>query len=155
MTATKVIAVKTKSDQRQLAQLQVALWPELAVLDILGRVNSELQNPKQRYFIIKIGQQAVGFCQFTLRHTGVVGAKTGLVAYLNGIYVQPGQRLQHLGTQLFNAGVTWAKAQGAGQVGSDVAWDNEISQRFHESLGFQVVARLIHYLQDLGDEDNV
>lgn len=141
------IMTVTKSNVRQVADLQHALWPEHALLDLIVAAQTAVQAAKSHYWLAMDGQKAVGFCEVTLRRDYVEGSDTSPTGYLEGIYVLPNYRRQGIGTELVNAAAHWLRTQRVAAMGSDVALDNTVSQAFHEALGFEETARLVHYLR--------
>ncbi|ERL64540.1 AacA7 [Schleiferilactobacillus shenzhenensis LY-73] len=137
----------TKSNVRQVADLQHALWPEHPLLDLIVAAQTAVQAAKSHYWLAMDGQKAVGFCEVTLRRDYVEGSDTSPTGYLEGIYVLPDYRRQGIGTELVNAAAHWLRTQRVSAMGSDVALDNTVSQAFHEALGFEETARLVHYLR--------
>jgi len=43
----------------------------------------------------------------------------------------------------------WARSQGCVEMASDTWVDNDLSQRVHEALGYEVVDRCVHYRKTL------
>lgn len=43
----------------------------------------------------------------------------------------------------------WARGQGCVEMASDTWVDNEVSQRVHESPGYEVMDRCLHYRKTL------
>jgi len=43
----------------------------------------------------------------------------------------------------------WARRQGCVEIASDTWVDNEVSQRVHEALGYEVVDSCVHYRKTL------
>ncbi|GEK05840.1 GNAT family N-acetyltransferase [Schleiferilactobacillus harbinensis] len=141
------ITAVTKSNVRQVADLQHDLWPEHPLLDLIVAAQTAVRQAKSHYWLAMDGTQAVGFCEVTLRHDYVEGADTSPTGYLEGIYVLPDRRQQGIGTQLVNEAARWLRSQRVSSMGSDVAMDNTVSQEFHQALGFKEVNRLVHYLR--------
>lgn len=71
------------------------------------------------------------------------------VGYLEGWYVTSDVRRRGVGAQLVRAAEEWARGQGCREFASDTWHDNEVSQRAHEALGFEVVDRCVHYRKAL------
>ena len=71
------------------------------------------------------------------------------VGYVEGWYVEENARKQGIGTALLHAAEDWARSQGCTEMASDTTIDNHVSQRVHESLGFQVAERSVLYRKAL------
>jgi aminoglycoside 6'-N-acetyltransferase I len=71
------------------------------------------------------------------------------VGYIEGWYVSKNHRHTGIGRKLLAAAEDWARNQGCVEMASDTWVDNELSQRMHESLGYEVVDRCVHYRKAL------
>ena len=78
------------------------------------------------------------------------GCETSPVAYLEGWYVDPGERRTGLGASLIRAAEEWALANGYREIASDTELDNEISLAAHLALGYEEVERQICFKKCLG-----
>jgi GNAT superfamily N-acetyltransferase len=54
-------------------------------------------------------------------------------------------RRQGIGRKLLLGAEDWARSKGCGEIASDTPIDNEVSQLVHETLGYTVVDRCVHY----------
>ena len=71
------------------------------------------------------------------------------VGYVEGWFVRESHRRQGIGAQLVVAAEDWARSKGCVEIASDALIDNDPSQRAHESMGFEVVDRCVHYRKAL------
>jgi len=71
------------------------------------------------------------------------------VGYLEGWYVIAEYRRSGVGRRLLAAAEEWARSHGCVEMASDTWIDNEVSQRCHEALGFEVVDRCVNYRKAL------
>ena len=71
------------------------------------------------------------------------------VGYLEGWYVADAHRREGHGAALLRAAEDWARSQGCTEMASDTWLDNEVSQRAHAALGFEVVDRVVNYKKRL------
>ena len=71
------------------------------------------------------------------------------VGYIEGWYVAEDHRHRGMGRKLLAAAEDWARRQGCVEMASDTWIDNEVSQRVHEALGYEVVDRCVHYRKTL------
>jgi aminoglycoside 6'-N-acetyltransferase I len=77
------------------------------------------------------------------------GCASTPVPYVEGWYVDPDVRRSGIATQLLDAVQGWALARGFRELASDADIQNPISQRAHQSLGFEEVDRAVHYRKAL------
>jgi len=68
---------------------------------------------------------------------------------VEGWYVTEAYRRSGIGAQLLARAEEWARAQGCSEMASDTWIDNDISQRVHEALGFEIVDRCVNYRKPL------
>ncbi|PYX75164.1 MAG: aminoglycoside 6'-acetyltransferase [Acidobacteria bacterium] len=71
------------------------------------------------------------------------------VGYIEGWYVAQNHRHRGIGRKLLAAAEDWARSQGCVEIASDTSVNNEMSQRVHEALGYEVVDRCVHYRKTL------
>jgi aminoglycoside 6'-N-acetyltransferase I len=143
------------SDREHLVRMRAALWPDssaeehdLEVIAILeGR--AALTMP----LIILIAEtgdrRVVGFLEVDLRSHADSCNPAHPVGYIEGWYVAENYRDQGVGKRLVAAAEDWARSHGCVEIASDTWIDNEVSQRAHEALGYEVVGRCVHYRKTL------
>ena len=94
-------------------------------------------------------QTLVGFVEAGLR-SHADGCNTSCpVGYIEGWYVAESHRRRGIGTELLIAAEKWARSHGCAEMASDTWIDDEVSQRVHELLGYEVVDRCVHYRKAL------
>lgn len=71
------------------------------------------------------------------------------VGYIEGWYVAEDHRHRGIGRRLLAKAEKWARSYGCVEMASDAIIDNELSQRAHEALGYEVVDRCVHYRKKL------
>lgn len=76
-----------------------------------------------------------------------VGTMAGAVSHSRGVAQEC--RGEGVGAQLLAAAEAWVRSQGCVEMASDTQIENELSQRVHESLRFEVVHRCVHYRKSL------
>ena len=145
------------SDLDQLVPLCKALWPESSGEEhaqelrlILGdKAAFALTMP----FIIFVAEAndgtLVGFLEVDLRSHADGCNPSRPVGYIEGWYVTENHRQCGVGRKLLEKAEDWARSQRCVEMASDALIDNELSQRAHEALGYEVVDRCVHYRKRL------
>ena len=130
------------------AELRAALWPDETVEhhrdDVIDTFLSGA--PRNAAFICRGADGAIcGFAEVALRNDYVNGCGTSPVLFLEGIYVQPGDRRRGVGKSLCAAAAEWGRSLGCSEFASDAALDNAESLRFHAALGFDETERVVFF----------
>lgn len=143
------------SDLDQLAPMWQALWPTSSVeehaaeLRLLLAGTAALTMP-HTILVAEAGDETlVGFLEVDLRShaDGCDPAKP--VGYVEGWYVAKEYRERGVGRALLAKAEDWARGHGCFEMASDAVIENELSQRAHAALGFEVVDRCVHYRKKL------
>ena len=145
------------SDLEPLSTLREALWPESTAADHAQELSGILAGkpPGIMPLVIFVAetlaepQALVGFLEAALRSCADGCDITRPVGYVEGWYVADSHRRQGIGAALLRAAEDWARSQGCREIASDTQLTNTLSQRVHESLGFQVAERAILYRKPL------
>jgi aminoglycoside 6'-N-acetyltransferase I len=150
-----VIRRALAADLERLADLVYALWPEspreehaqelAAILD--GRAPSTL--PLVHFVAEEPDGRLIGFLEAGLRSHADCCDPSRPVGYVEGWYVEERYRRQGIGQQLLTAAEDWARSQGCCEMASDAVIENEVSQRAHAALGYEVVSRAVLYRKPL------
>jgi len=93
--------------------------------------------------------ELAGFLEADLRSHADGCDPSRPVGYIEGWYVAENYRQKGIGGKLLAAAEEWARSHGCMEVASDTWIDNEVSQRVHEALGYEVVDRCVHYRKKL------
>ena len=91
----------------------------------------------------------IGFLEADLRSHADGCDPAQPVGYVEGWYVAEAYRERGVGTTLLAAAEDWARSYNCVEMASDAVIDNELSQRAHAALGFEVVDRCVHYRKKL------
>ena len=149
------IRLTSISDLEQLSQLRCALWPESSVEEDKRKLAAILSGnpggnmPLDIYVEETEEGAVVGFLEIGLR-SHADGCDTRVpVGFIEGWFVSENHRGQAIGAQLMAAAEHWARNHGCVEMASDTWIDNDLSQRVHEALGFEVVDRCVHYRKAL------
>ncbi|HZD48218.1 MAG TPA: GNAT family N-acetyltransferase [Silvibacterium sp.] len=131
------------------------LWPDLVPEENLRELTAILGGESiatlPMVIFVAEGNEGtlLGFIEVGLRsHADGCDEKTP-VGYVEGWFVRESHRRQCVGARLIAAAEDWARSKGCIEIASDAVIDNYISQRVHESLGFEVVDRCVHYRKAL------
>lgn len=144
-------------DLNQLALLFEALWPkspakehaqELRLL-LGGKADQVLTNPIAIFVAEASVGTLVGFVEVDLRSHADGCNPSQPVGYVEGWCVVEGYRHRGVGKQLLAKAEDWARSHKCVEMASDALIDNELSQRAHEALGYEVVDRCVHYRKAL------
>ncbi|MDX1646319.1 MAG: aminoglycoside 6'-N-acetyltransferase [Longimicrobiales bacterium] len=132
------------------ARLRTALWPEWPD-DHPAEVASYFADPPDDascFLVEDAGGEVMGFAEVGLRPFAE-GCTTSPVAYLEGIYIEPGTRRAGAARALVLACEAWARSRGLTELASDRGLDNDESAAFHEAVGFDEVSRVVCYRKEL------
>ena len=154
-----VIRPATAADLVPLAALCAALWPESPAEDHAREIAPLLDGRTVPalpavYLLAVIDGSAdraglAGFLQAGLRSHADGCDPAHPVGYVEGWYVEASCRGRGIGRALLAAAEDWARNYGCREMASDALIANEPSQRVHETLGFEVVDRCVHYRKPL------
>lgn len=90
-----------------------------------------------------------GFLQAGLRSHADGCDPARPVGFIEGWFVYEPLRHRGIGKALMRAAEQWARAQGCVEMASDTWVDHKLSQTAHESLGFEIVDRCVHFRKRL------
>ena len=107
-------------------------------------------NPEQAAFMaVYDGGEIIGFAEAALRHDYVESCDTSPVAYLEGICVDPAQRLKGVGRALVEAVADWGRTHGCTEFASDALIEDTESHAFHAAVGLAETERVVFFKKDL------
>lgn len=149
------IRLAKPSDHGQLLSMREALWPNSSAEEHATELAQILEGkpPVTLPLIILVAvanhQTIAGFLEVDLRSHADGCNPSRPVGYIEGWYVAENYRRCGVGKKLLAAAEDWARSQGCVEIASDTWIDNEVSQLVHESLGYEVVDRCVHYRKTL------
>jgi aminoglycoside 6'-N-acetyltransferase I len=149
------VRVAQPSDRDQLVRMREALWPTASAEEHALEVTAILAGkaPVTLPLIILVAEASdgnlVGFLEVDLRSHADGCDPVRPVGYVEGWYVAESHRHRGIGRKLLAVAEDWARSQGCIEIASDTWIDNEVSQRVHEALGYEVVDRCVHYRKTL------
>ncbi|MUG85423.1 GNAT family N-acetyltransferase [Paenibacillus timonensis] len=133
-----------------VTRLALKLWPDHEWSELRGEFEDVLASEKDKVFLAAIDSNYIGFLHMSLRFDYVEGSSSSPVGYVEGIYVDENHRNQGISRQLVEAGEVWAKSMGCKELGSDTGWDNQVSQAFHQKIGFREAGRIVAFMKEIG-----
>lgn len=142
------------SDRDQLVRLHEALWPKTSAEEHARELTLILEGkaPVTMPLIIlvaEVSDRIAGFLEVDLRSHADGCNPIRPVGYIEGWYVAENHRHRGIGRRLLAAAEDWARSQGCVEMASDTWVDNDMSQRVHEALGYEVVDRCVHFRKTL------
>jgi aminoglycoside 6'-N-acetyltransferase I len=143
------------SDRDQLVRMREALWPKTPAEEHARELTDILEGkPVTTLPLIILVAEAndralAGFLEVDLRSHADGCNPSRPVGYVEGWYVEENHRHHGIGRRLLAAAEGWARGQKCVEMASDTWVDNEVSQRVHEALGYEVVDRCVHYRKTL------
>jgi aminoglycoside 6'-N-acetyltransferase I len=142
------------SDRDAVAKMRVLLWPKSKLEDHLKEFDS-LQTgtattlPLTIFVSCDESDALTGFIEVDLRSHADGCDPTQPVGYIEGWFVHDAHRKKGIGAALVHAAEAWARSNGCHEIASDALIDNQASLDAHESLGFEVVDRCVHFRKTL------
>ena len=143
------------SDRDQLARMCEALWPDTSADEHARELTLILEGkPVVTLPLIILVADAgegtlAGFLEVDLRSHADGCDPIRPVGYVEGWYVAESYRNRGIGRKLLAVAEDWARSHGCLEMASDTWIDNDVSQRVHETLGYEVVDRCVHYRKTL------
>ena len=137
------------SDRPWLAGLFHSLWPKGPVEEHSQELEAILSRkpPGTLPLVVFVAeaddQSLLGFLEVGLRSHADHCDPAHPVGYVEGWYVAEPHRHRGIGKQLLAAAEDWVRSQGCTDMASDTQFDNELSQRVHQRLGYEIVERAI------------
>jgi aminoglycoside 6'-N-acetyltransferase I len=145
------------ADLDQLSHLCEALWPSSSAAEhaqelrliLEGNAARVLTMPIEIFVADESDGRLVGFVEVDLRSHADGCNPSKPVGYIEGWYIAADHRQRGIGKKLLKKAEDWARSHSCAEIASDAVITNEISQRAHEALGFEVVDRCVHYRKRL------
>ena len=137
------------SDLPQWVALRIALWPDEDAVQITREAPTLLTQPDMLVVVAREGETVIGFTEAAIRRDYVNGCETSPVAFVEGIYVSPGQRRRGVARAMIAAVEDWARRQGLSELAADALLDNAQSHAMHNALGFGETERVVYFRKSL------
>ena len=139
----------TKNDAHTIAKLAILMWKNHTIDELATDFEEILSSNKSCIFLLSLENEIIGFAQCQLRHDYVEGTDSSPVGYLEGIFVKEEYRNQGYAKELLKKCEEWVKENGCTEFASDCELDNDISIKFHMSMGFIEANRIICFTKQL------
>lgn len=142
-------------DCEQVALMFHALWPSGSVEEHGKELRSLVDGTARLTMPIAVlvaeagDGRLVGFVEVDLRSHADGCDPAQPVGYVEGWYVTEEYRRSGVGARLVAAAEAWARGLGCVEMGSDAVIENEVSQKAHTALGYEVVDRCVHFRKRL------
>jgi aminoglycoside 6'-N-acetyltransferase I len=142
------------SDLTRIVEMKVQLWPEGTADEHRAETEATLRGEPPVtlllvIFVADVGDEVAGFVEVDLRSHADGCDPRQPVGYVEGWFVEQKHRRAGVGAALIRAAEQWAREQGCKEMASDAVIANALSQVAHQSLGFEVVDRCVHYRKAL------
>jgi aminoglycoside 6'-N-acetyltransferase I len=143
------------SDKEELAKMRELLWPEASIEEHRKELDSILRSRMNGTLpmavLVSQGEDGAltGFIEVGLRSHADGCDPARPVGFIEGWFVHEASRKQGIGGALMRSAESWARKQGCLEIASDTWIDDERSIRTHQSLGFEVVDRCVHFRKPL------
>lgn len=137
-------------DRDELVRMRTALWPDSTATE----VDHLLTRLPEAYAVLVAERPDGGLGAFAEVGTRpyAEGCDSSPVAYLEGIWVDPGFRRSGLGAALVRHAERWALARGLTELASDADIHNQASLEFHVAAGFEEVERIVCFRRTLSGD---
>lgn len=142
-------------DLDPLVAMHLLLWPESSHEEESHQVQTLLSTGMSgtlpaAILVAQDGEGSlIGFLEVGLRSHADGYDTAHTVGFVEGWFVDAAHRGRGVGRDLMRAAEDWARAQGCGEIASDALIDNQPSQQAHQSLGFEVMDRCVHFRKAL------
>jgi aminoglycoside 6'-N-acetyltransferase I len=143
------------ADRDEVAKMRALLWPEASVEEHLRELEGLLGHGMNGTLPVVIlvsceeDETLTGFLEAGLRSHADGCDPTHVVGFVEGWFVHEAFRNRGFGRALMCAAEDWARARGCAEMASDTWIDHEGSVRAHETLGFEIVDRCVHFRKTL------
>lgn len=119
------------------------LWPDADPKELESELTElfALDPPYTVYIAEEEGRQ-VGFIELWVR-SYAEGGPPEPSAYVEGLWVEPGNRRSGVATALLAEAETWARHKGFKWLGSDADARNRESHGWHKAAGFTAIEQLV------------
>jgi len=146
------IAVASAAHLDAWSRLRCALWDWMSAEDHRAEAEQTYFSgdpDKVAFVAMSDSSETLGFAEAALRRDYVEGCETSPVAFLEGIYVAPENRMAGVARALSQAVADWGRSQGCSELASNALLDNAESHMFHAAIGFTETERVVYFRKEL------
>lgn len=144
-----MIRIARYPDLGQIVPMMYELFPEDERWLLKQECITSIMRKSEDTLLYFDGEEAVGFAMVSLRNDHVEGALHKPTGYLEALFIAQLHRKKGLASELVAEAEAWCLKKGCKQMGSDVDFENETSQQFHEAYGFKEVNRIVAFIKEL------
>ncbi len=143
------IRAMTRTDRDAWADMRIAMWPDTTRHEHLKEIDDILGAADCWAFIaISADDRPAGFAEVSI-HKYVNGCTQSPVPFLEGIWVEPGQRRSGAATALIAEVERFFLAKGFGELCSDTFADNAVSRTAHRRWGFEETETVVFFRKSI------
>lgn len=142
-------------DVDEITKMCELLWPDIPAGEHRGEITTLLTSgssgtlPATIFVAHDEAGKLTGFLQTGLRSHADGCDPAQPVGFIEGWFVYEPLRQQGIGAALMRAAEQWAHIHGCIEIASDTWIDHTLSQTAHQSLGFEIVDRCVHFRKRL------
>ncbi|HMH12225.1 MAG TPA: GNAT family N-acetyltransferase [Edaphobacter sp.] len=142
-------------DANAIAKMCELLWPDATAdehrKDITDLLTSGYSGTLPATIFVAHDETGnlTGFLQAGLRSHADGCDTAHPVGFIEGWFVYEPLRHRGIGGALMHAAEQWSRTQGCIEIASDTWIDHTLSQIAHQSLGFEIVDRCVHFRKHL------
>jgi aminoglycoside 6'-N-acetyltransferase I len=129
--------------------LRLRLWPDGSESEHLRYMADALARGHHVRLAFASDGSATGFVEASKRVDYVNGTSSSPVAFLEGLYVEPGSRRKGVARALVADVERWALAQRCRELASDSPLENAAAHAVHRALGFEEMERVVYFRRAL------
>ena len=139
----------TRDDFPFWRQARNAIYSKLSDSFQAAEMERILCDPMLACFIAESeAHRPVAMLELSLRNI-VDCCLTSPVGYIEGIYLEAGERGRGLGGELVEFAAQWFRQQGCREMATDAELENEASQKFFARVGFEETDRIVEFRKSL------
>ncbi len=138
-----MIKTATDTDCSALAEMAIQMWDSASLAELKSDFSKIISSSTAVCFIKYLENVPIGFAQCSLRNDYVEGTSSSPVGYLEGVFVKEEHRNKGYAKEMLLACEKWAKTRGCSEFASDCELTNINSLKFHLSMGFDEVNRIV------------
>lgn len=144
-----IISEATYENIQDVAQLANIMWNDSTIKELESGFKEIIDDENAVIFIASKKEEVVGFAQCGLRYDYVEGTNSSPVGYLEGVFIKENFRKKGYAKKLLKYCEEWSRKKGCREFASDCELTNDISFKFHLSMGFAEINRIICFKKQI------